>query len=36
MDQTNICSNCGWKFCSKCGKSSPPDSRFCSKCASPL
>ncbi len=34
--QTDICSNCGWKICRKCGNASPPDSKFCSKCASRL
>jgi hypothetical protein len=35
-DQTDICSNCGWKICSKCGKASPPNSKFCSNCSSPF
>ncbi|MFB0562587.1 MAG: zinc-ribbon domain-containing protein [Candidatus Lokiarchaeia archaeon] len=35
-DKTGICSNCGWKICSKCGKASSPESRFCSNCGSPL
>jgi hypothetical protein len=34
--QAGICSNCGWKYCSKCGKASPPSAKFCSNCAAPL
>ncbi|WXG40317.1 MAG: hypothetical protein WED07_05780 [Candidatus Freyarchaeum deiterrae] len=35
-NQPVICSNCGWKYCYKCGKASPPTAKFCSNCAAPL